>query len=319
MLAHKLADYYLLGHAVDSSVTAVRLYRTPTCRIAPPLTALTNPSTASNTPPPPAPQVKILRRGGEVPTMTKTTSDTGDSDSEKNKAPLTREEREQRYEEARLRIMGSAKPETDGSSLKEKDESRSSSAAGKKKTRKQRTNSEDGFEARSAYNTFQGTASYNQSGVPESGGSAAYYPVYPENGAGMYGPASTFTPQNYGAVYGQGAPCQPQYPWLQQGYAGGGEAGGQQWEQKQQNGNDLATDFQQSMTFQPHKTHPPMSSPNQRGPYGFPNQQQAGQYPSGVPYQPNYPMAGGYQHYASQDRPASSASHGGQYLSLIHI
>lgn len=33
MLAHKLADYYLLGHAVDNTVTAVRLYRTPTCRM----------------------------------------------------------------------------------------------------------------------------------------------------------------------------------------------------------------------------------------------------------------------------------------------
>lgn len=33
MLAHKLADYYLLGHVVDNTVTAVRLYRTPTCRM----------------------------------------------------------------------------------------------------------------------------------------------------------------------------------------------------------------------------------------------------------------------------------------------
>lgn len=33
MLAHKLADYYILGHAVDNTVTSVRLYRTPTCRM----------------------------------------------------------------------------------------------------------------------------------------------------------------------------------------------------------------------------------------------------------------------------------------------
>ena len=33
MLAHRLADYYLLGHALDSSINAVRIYRTPFCRM----------------------------------------------------------------------------------------------------------------------------------------------------------------------------------------------------------------------------------------------------------------------------------------------
>lgn len=33
MLAHKLADYYILGHAVDNAASAVRLYKTPTCRM----------------------------------------------------------------------------------------------------------------------------------------------------------------------------------------------------------------------------------------------------------------------------------------------
>ena len=33
MLAHKLADYYNLDHAVDGAMTAVRLYKTPFCRM----------------------------------------------------------------------------------------------------------------------------------------------------------------------------------------------------------------------------------------------------------------------------------------------
>ena len=104
MLAHKLADYYILGHAVDGSISAVRLYKTPNCRIAPPLTAIATPPTTANTPPPAAPQMKILRRGGDAPLngLSKSNSDGGDSgDSDKNK-PLTREQREQRYELARL-------------------------------------------------------------------------------------------------------------------------------------------------------------------------------------------------------------------------
>lgn len=33
MLAHKLADYYLLGHVVDATVSSVRLYKTQNCRL----------------------------------------------------------------------------------------------------------------------------------------------------------------------------------------------------------------------------------------------------------------------------------------------
>lgn len=33
MLAHRLADYYLLGHVVDSTMTGVRITRTPYCRM----------------------------------------------------------------------------------------------------------------------------------------------------------------------------------------------------------------------------------------------------------------------------------------------
>jgi hypothetical protein len=33
MLAHRLADYYMLGHVVDSTMTGVKIMRTPFCRM----------------------------------------------------------------------------------------------------------------------------------------------------------------------------------------------------------------------------------------------------------------------------------------------
>ncbi|KAL1302138.1 hypothetical protein AAFC00_002572 [Neodothiora populina] len=308
MLAHKLADYYLLGHAVDNTVTAVRLYRTPTCRIAPPLTALTTPSTASNTPPPSAPQVKILRRGGEAP-MANTNSEAGDSDSEKNKAPLTREEREQRYEQARLRIMGSAKPEVEPAVPKEKDDSRSSSVTGKKKPRKQRTDSEDGFDPRSAYSSYPPGSSFAHSGVPDNGAAAGYYPVYSDsssNNGPVYGTTNGYAPQTYNAVYGQTMPPQASYPWLQQGYGNAPDAGFQHWDQAQQNGNDLAVEFQQMSFHSPQQQGRPHT-----GPYN--SQQQSPAWPQGMPYQQSFPTPPGAQQYGPSDRPASSASYNGPY------
>lgn len=245
--------------------------------------------------------------------MAKSASETGDSDSDKNKGPLTREEREQRYEQARLRIMGSAKPEADAQVLNGKDESRSSSAAGKKKPKKQRTNSEDGFDPRSAYSTYPPGSSYSQTGTPENGGNAAYYPTYTETGGGMYGAPTAYTPQSFNAVYGgQATPSQPSYPWLQQGYSGFADANGSHWEQPQQNGNDLAADFQQ-MSFQSPNLHGQTGPPSQNGPFGYQNQQQVPSWTNGMPYQPNHSMPAGYAQYASSERPVSSASHGSQY------
>ncbi|KAI5198231.1 hypothetical protein AUEXF2481DRAFT_75517 [Aureobasidium subglaciale EXF-2481] len=309
MLAHKLADYYILGHAVDGSISAVRLYKTPNCRIAPPLTAIAMTPTTTNTPPPAAPQMKILRRGGDAPLngLSKSNSDGGDSgDSDKNK-PLTREQREQRYELARLRILGSAKPTEDMSLVKEKDESRSSSAAGKKKPKKQRSNSDDDFEARSAYSTFVTP----QNGAPD-GGNMVYYPAFPggaQGAPGMYNGAPTASaPQNsYHAVYGPmtSSPAAP-YPWLQQGYSGYDPN-----HQSQHNVNDLSADFQ-AMSFQ---TQTGPTSPPSVGPYGYggphsqqQQQQQYSSWPQMVPNQSGYP---GSPNYGGQfaSRPPSSASH----------
>jgi hypothetical protein len=33
MLAHRLAEYYLLGHTVDEHMTGVKITRTPVCRM----------------------------------------------------------------------------------------------------------------------------------------------------------------------------------------------------------------------------------------------------------------------------------------------
>lgn len=150
MLAHKMAEYYMLGHLVDDSTSAVRLYKTPYCRIPPPLTGITAPSTAASTPPPPAPKMTILQRGaGPAIANGSNTFSNSENDSEedkKNKAPVTREQREAQYEAARLRIMGSAKPGDPSEAQKEPQESRSSSVAGKKHKKKPRADSDDGFE-----------------------------------------------------------------------------------------------------------------------------------------------------------------------------
>lgn len=209
--------------------------------------------------------------------------------------------------------MGSAKPEADSSASKEKDESRSSSAAGKKKPKKQRTNSEDGFEARSAYSTYNPAAPYAHSGAPENSGAPAYYQAYTEHGPGMYNAANSYTPQTYNAVYGgQNMPTQAQYPWLQQNYSSYNDGHNQHWDQSSQSGNDLSAEFQQAMSFQQANMHGSPSAQSQTASFGFPNQGQLQQsWSQGMA--PNYPMAQGFAPYGSSDRPTSSASHGSQY------
>ena len=87
MLAHKLADYYHMTHSFDSGF--VRIFRTPFCRVPPPLSSI-NTSTSS-TPPPAVLPRKIMRRGedGELAPVSagpsKPTSEVG-SDA-KDKAP----------------------------------------------------------------------------------------------------------------------------------------------------------------------------------------------------------------------------------------
>jgi hypothetical protein len=92
MLTHKLADYYHMTHSFEAVAGAVRIYRTPFCRVPPPLSGIAvNPSSSSS----PAPAVlpkKIMRRGqeGEFASgsagPSKTTSEAG-SDGKEKTAP----------------------------------------------------------------------------------------------------------------------------------------------------------------------------------------------------------------------------------------
>ncbi|KAF2479857.1 hypothetical protein BDY17DRAFT_326865 [Neohortaea acidophila] len=321
MLAHKLADYYMLGHAVDDSTTAVRIFKTLTCRLPPPLTGIATPSTAASTPPPAAHQMKILRRGmlDGGPTIangshmtSKTTSENGESGNEDDKRitlPQSREEREARYEAARKRIMGSERPSDSLEASIEKANSRSSSATGKKGGRKkQRADDDDDFEARSAYSAY-----YPAAMTPSASTGAPYtvsngvppYMHQPSHSAYPY-PAGPGGHQQYGdptnhawstaTVYSQ--PTMPN------------------WTPPQPSGYDLSREFQQSMSFQ----SPPMQSPNssmQQPGFNMQYSQQPGStqqqpWPQQGMHMPNYApqtMMASPQGFASGGSPASHQGH----------
>ncbi|KAK0336301.1 hypothetical protein LTR02_006792 [Friedmanniomyces endolithicus] len=241
MLAHKAADYYMLGHVVDDASSGVRLFKTPTTCLRPPLIDTTAPSTAASTPPPNAPQMKILRRGMDTaPAIVNgsnlaSKSGSDDEEDKKSKLPLTREEREARYEAVRLRIMGASKPSGSPEDPKPKDSSRSSSAAGKKLKKKQRSDSEDGFEARSAYSAYY-TPPYSTTGTTSN--TFGYAPSHDE----PIHRAPLNRDSSYGAYQPYAAQGQGNMQWSGYGYP---DTAGQQ------SPYDLAQDFQRAMSFQP--------------------------------------------------------------------
>jgi hypothetical protein len=86
LLTHKLADYYHMTHQYDSASGSVRIFRTPFCRLPETLTSCSNPPTSGNTPPPPVPTMKIMRRGGDGEGgdgLSKTTSEVDSDGKEK--------------------------------------------------------------------------------------------------------------------------------------------------------------------------------------------------------------------------------------------
>lgn len=226
----------------------------------------------ADTPPVELPARKIMRRedaksgsntafGSQNPSKTTSEADGSDGSNDgKDKAALTREEREARYREARQRIFGAeneastAAETADSSEDKEKakDMSRSSSASGKKKTKKQRNYDDDDFQARSHFNVYY-PQQYAVSGYAAE--NAVYYNGYP---AGV--PHAQYTGMNpgpspatsYGNSYPVMAPpeAQPQY----------GGWNGQQFPPQNgtpfqnygpaQPGYDLSADFQRNMSFQ---------------------------------------------------------------------
>jgi hypothetical protein len=94
MLTHKLADYYHMTHSFEAVQGAVRIYRTPFCRVPPSLASIVESTTqnAASTPPPTVLPKKIMRRGeeggsGQASTNpSKATSEVG-SDGKDKSAP----------------------------------------------------------------------------------------------------------------------------------------------------------------------------------------------------------------------------------------
>ncbi|KAI4289636.1 MAG: hypothetical protein L6R35_001096 [Caloplaca aegaea] len=254
LLAHKLADYYALTHHVDGSMTAVKLYRTPYCRIRTPLSAYPQSNSSNENAVSSQPAVKIMRRAGLVKdgnkfesgahtttssiAPSKAGSETGEDSGRatgllsptesylsKDRIAMTREEREAKYKETRDRIFKGfedvenidAAAVTDaGAGI-----SRTSSANGKKKARKQR-NVDDGFEARSHYTAYYPAMQYSGS-YDQTPTSPAYYhpgmpPQYPTFGesngmdTAMYLPSFGPGYQSLPPTPGYHVPLPPQYP-----------------------------------------------------------------------------------------------------------
>jgi len=317
MLAHRMADYCMLGHVVDEATSSVRLFKTPHSRLPPPLTGMTTPSTAASTPPPSAPQMKILRRGiNAAPAIangsgipSKTASENGDfgNDDGKKAKQISYEERMAKYESVRQRIMGSAKPAESAEDVKEMLESRSSSATGKR-SKKKRSGSDDGFDPRSTYNAYY-TPPYSSNGVSQN---SPGFPAFGDT-AGQTAPQPhDFNAQPASIMYQPYASYgQMSTPWGAPGFLSSTDAS--RWQQSQQPGYDLSNHFQQAMNFQPqavptqHTGVSPTYDPNYQQQFyasspGWPQQR----------YQtPQYPATNGWSGPASQQsRPTSSA---GQY------
>ncbi|KAI9678136.1 MAG: hypothetical protein M1817_006080 [Caeruleum heppii] len=201
LLIHKLADYYFLTHFVDGPASSVRIFRTPFCRLPPPLTGISNPPTSGNTPPPSVQAMKIMRRGMAGKDERKSTSETNTSNNSdqaskansddddqlsslggggsvkaKDKTNMTREEREAAYKEARERIFKgfeeSANEDSGAAGEEESKVSRSSSRTGRIKppNKKHRNPRDDGFEARSQFAPYYGP----QYAPPNHAGMAPY-------------------------------------------------------------------------------------------------------------------------------------------------
>ncbi|MCJ1475305.1 hypothetical protein MMC13_003967 [Lambiella insularis] len=210
LLAHRLGDYYALTHYVDNAVSAVRLYRTPYCRLPNPLSTYSKQPEVADGALSSQPSMKIMRRSGlgvngQNPESgantvasslgpSKAGSETGDEDQRvsgvtsptdsttaKDKASMTREEREAKYKETRERIFGGLEESqnADYQVLPDvmNEDSRTSSASGKRKAKKSKQIDDD-FEARSSYNAYwpnmqYSTATYNQAVNPTT-----YYNPY---------------------------------------------------------------------------------------------------------------------------------------------
>ncbi|KAI1336757.1 hypothetical protein F5Y15DRAFT_418579 [Xylariaceae sp. FL0016] len=215
MLTHKLADYYHMTHSFEAVQGAVRIYRTPFCRVPPSLASIVESNNTSETTPPPVvlPK-KIMRRGEEggsghaSTSASKATSEVGSDGKEKTipREKMTREEREEAYNKARERIFG--KDDKQGEITPEMEDasgiSRASSVSAREKSTlgkrgksgKQRREDSESFESRSQFRAY-----YHPQPVPDW--SAQYMspnmpPNMPYNGQ-MQQPFQYPMPQAYQA------------------------------------------------------------------------------------------------------------------------
>ncbi|KAL8909761.1 MAG: hypothetical protein Q9207_000071 [Kuettlingeria erythrocarpa] len=248
LLAHKLADYYALTHHVDAAMSAVKLYRTPYCRIRNPLSAYPQMNSNHDSSASMQAGVKIMRRAGlskgsqrvdsgpntaaSSMAPSKAGSEAGDDSGRatglmspteshlgKDRAVMTREEREAKYKETRDRIFKGFEDieNADGAAGNEPGPgiSRTSSTNGKRKSRKQQRNVDDGFEARSHYTAYYPSMqfagpSFEQTPVPP----AYFNPGVPQHYPPM-GDPNALAPAMYSPFFGPGyspVPDTPVYP-----------------------------------------------------------------------------------------------------------
>ncbi|KAL2167612.1 hypothetical protein VTG60DRAFT_1048 [Thermothelomyces hinnuleus] len=216
MLTHRLADYYHMTHSYEAAAGAVRIFRTPFCRIPPSLSSIAASTSNSSSPAPVVLPRKIMRRGedGELgpasATPSKPTSEAGSESKEKPAPPkekLTREEREEAYNRARQRIFGSVEKSENSNQDGEDSNgaSRASSVSGKdkpnggKRKPKRRDDSEN-FESRSQFVAWPQHPGWGPS-APQ------YFPVnaapfagqfqqpYPNTPQPVYAPSQAYAPQ----------------------------------------------------------------------------------------------------------------------------
>ena len=146
--------------------------------------------------------------GDESQRVSGVTSPT-DSAVAKDKAAMTREEREAKYKETRERIFGGAEEVQSTETVDPvNNPSRTSSASGKKKSKRNKNNDDD-FEARSSYNAYWPRAHYTNTPYTQTTNAMAYYPSYTQQPNGQ-SPQSGI-PQGFGQHYQPGTQIQ-QYP-----------------------------------------------------------------------------------------------------------
>jgi hypothetical protein len=283
-----------------------------------------------------------MRRGGDksgTNTNTnsegpsKSTSEAGggssDGGDDKDKSALTREAREARYKEVRQRIFGAAEAAEDESAeayTEQKDLSRSSSASGKKKGKKERNYDDDGFEARSRFNIFY-PQPFNS---PAYGGDpgATYYGQIPAAALQTQQQFPAMGPTASPVTYNGNYPVmhqdnQSQYGWPNQGFQPNNvPANYPNYNGAVPASYDLSAEFQRGMSFQtspmPSQVTPKMSVPTM-APYSEPYRPQnmpMNQTWPQAPHQHGYPMNQQFAQGNHGDRSAATPGQGpvpGQY------